>query len=96
MAPINQKYIKGYQSPFMNKNIHKAIVRRTRLRNRFLKEPIPINRLASKKQRNCCVSFMRENNKQYYVSLNVKYITDNKNFWIVVNQIFPKKYFFCE
>ena len=48
MAPIIQKHIRGNQSPFMNKNIHQAIMTRTRLRNRFLKEPIQMNRLAYK------------------------------------------------
>ena len=49
MAPIKQKHIKGNQSPFMNKDIHKDIMTRTRLRNRFLKEPTPMNRLAYEK-----------------------------------------------
>ena len=33
MAPIKQKHIRGNQSPFMNNDIHKAIMTRTRLRN---------------------------------------------------------------
>ena len=40
MAPIKQK---GNQSPFINKDIHKAMMTRTRLRNRFLEEPTPKN-----------------------------------------------------
>ena len=63
MAPIKQKHIRGNQSLFMNKDIHKAILTRTRLRNRFLKESTPMNRLVYKKQRNYCVSLMRENKK---------------------------------
>ena len=51
MAPIKQKHIRGNQFPFINKHIHKAIMNRTRLRNRFLKEPSQMNRLAYKKQR---------------------------------------------
>ena len=51
MAPIKQKHIRGNQFPFTNKHIHKAIMNRTRLRNRFLKEPSQMNRLAYKKQR---------------------------------------------
>ena len=52
MTPMKQKNIRGNQSPFMNKDIHKAIMTRTRLRNRFLKELTQMNRLACKKQRN--------------------------------------------
>ena len=52
----------------MNKDIHKAMMTRTRLRNKFLKEPTPMNKLAYRKQRNYSVSLMRENKKQYYFS----------------------------
>ena len=46
MAPIKQKHPIGNQSPFMNKDIHKAIMTRTRLRDRFLKGPTQMNILA--------------------------------------------------
>ena len=88
MAPIKQIYIRGNQSPFINKDIHKAIMTRMRLRNRFLKETTQMNRLAYKKQRNYCDSLMRQNKKQYYGSVNVNHITDNKNFWRVVKPNF--------
>ena len=91
MAPIKQKHIRGNQSPFMNKDIHKAIMTRTRLRNRFLKEPTQMNRLAYKKQRNYCVLLMRQNKKLYYGSLTVNHIIDNKNFWRVVKPNFSNK-----
>ena len=55
MAPIKQKHVRENQPPFMNKYIHKTIMNRTRLRNRFLKEPTQMNRLAYKKQINYCV-----------------------------------------
>ena len=91
MAPVKQKHTIGNHSPFMNKDIHKAIMTRTRLRNKFPKEPIPMNRLAYKKQRNYCVSLMRENKKQFHVCLNVNRITDNKNFLRVFKPNFPNK-----
>ena len=50
-----------------------------------------MNRLAYKKQRNYCVSLVRQNKKQYYGSLNVNQITDNKNFWRVVKPNFSNK-----
>ena len=64
MAPLKQKHIRTNHPPFMNKDIHKAIMTRTRLRNRFLKEPTPMNRLAYKKQMNYCISLMGEEKKQ--------------------------------
>ena len=75
----------------MNKDIHKAKMTRTRLRNRFVKQPTQMNRLVYKKQRNYCVSLMHQGKKQYYGSLNVNHITDNKNFWRVVKPNFSNK-----
>ena len=91
MAPVKQKTIRGNQSPFMNKGIQKAIMTGTRLRHRFLIEPTQMNRLAYKKQRNYYVWIVRQNKNQYYGSLNVNHITDNKNFWRVVKPNFPNK-----
>ena len=67
MAPIKQKQIRGNQSPFMNKDILKAIMTRTRSRNRFLKERTQMNRLAYKKQRSYCVSLTRQNKNNIMV-----------------------------
>ena len=36
-VPIKYRYLRSNQNPFMNKKISKAIMNRTRLRNRFLK-----------------------------------------------------------
>ena len=45
-APLKQKYVKANNSPFMNKTILKAIMKRTRLRNRFLKDMSDSNKVA--------------------------------------------------
>ena len=91
MSPIKQRHIRGNQSSFMNKDIHKAIMTRTRLRKRFLKEATEMNRPAYKKQRNYCFSLMRQSKKQYYGFLNVNHKPDNKNFWRVVKPNFSNK-----
>ena len=52
-----------------------------------------MNGLAYKKQRNYCVSLMRQSKKQYYGSLNVNHLTENKNFWRVVKPNFANKIF---
>lgn len=51
VVPIKQKYARGNQSPFINEDyIHKIIMIKARLRNRFLIKVSPMNRLAYKKQ----------------------------------------------
>ena len=36
-APIKRKYIRGNEVPFMTKDLHKAIMKRSKLRKMFLK-----------------------------------------------------------
>ena len=64
----------------MNNGISKAIMTRTRLRNRFLKNRSNGNRDLFRKQRNLCVSLLRKSKKDYFSKLNDKQRTDNKRF----------------
>ena len=59
-VPIKHKYLGSNQSPFMNKKISKAIMNRTRLRNRFLRTRSIRNKKAYNKQQNYCVSLIRK------------------------------------
>ena len=36
-APIKRKYIRANEAPFMTKDLHKGIMKRSKLRNKFLK-----------------------------------------------------------
>ena len=58
-----KKYVKGNQSPFMNKTLSKAIMLRTNLRNKFLKNRSNENKTNYVKQRNQCFS-SKENKKK--------------------------------
>ena len=50
-APRKIKFIRGNHSPFMNKKLSKATMKRTRLRNKFLRNKSPENRENFNKQR---------------------------------------------
>ena len=75
----------------MNKPLSKAIMVRTRLRNKFLKSKTTESREAYKKQRNYCVSLLRETKRCFYENLNPKFISDNKKFWMQVKPFFSDK-----
>ena len=51
-APMKRKYVRANEAPFMTKELHKAIMKRSRLRNKFLKNKNEINRNNYKVQRN--------------------------------------------
>ena len=61
--PKKKKYIRGNQSPFMsfmNKTLSKAIMLRTKLRNKFAKSRINEIKPYYMKQRDHCVSLLRK------------------------------------
>ena len=79
--PKKKKYVRGNQSPFMNKTLSKAIMLRTNPRNKFLKNRSNENKTNYVKQRNHCVSLLRKTKREYYSNLDGKKICDNKTFW---------------
>ena len=62
--------------PFMNKPLARADMKKSRLRNQFLKNRSKVNRINFIKQRNYCVSLLRKTKKQYYANLNEKDLAD--------------------
>ena len=75
----------------MNNEIVKAIMNRTRLRNRFLINSSNRNRHLFPKQRNLFLSLLTKSKKYYFSSLNEKQITDNKRFWKTVKPFLSNK-----
>ena len=80
-APMKEKYVRANNASFMNKALCKAIMNRSRAKNKFLKLPNDINKANYKKQRNYCVNLLRKEKKNYYKNLNIHNVIDNKQFW---------------
>ena len=51
---MKRKYFHANEAPFMTKELHKAIMKRSKLRNKYLKNKNAINRNNYKVQRNYC------------------------------------------
>ena len=90
-APSKKKSVRGNQSPFMNKELSKAIMTRSRLRNKFNKSKSIEDKIKYNKQRNFCVSLLRRTKRVYYENLDEKLITDNKKFWKTVKPFLSDK-----
>ena len=71
--------------------LSKAIMQRTRLRNKFLKNPTNQNRLTYTKQRNFCLLLLRKEKKEYFPNVNEKDITDNRKFWYTAKSFLSDK-----
>ena len=79
-VPMKEKYVRANNAPFMNKTLSKAIMTRSRLRNRFLRNPDMTNKMKYNKQRNYCVNLLKKEKRRYYKNLDLKVINDNKKF----------------
>ena len=90
-APRKKKYIRGNNKPFMTKALSKAIMQRTCLRNKFLKNPTNQNRLSYKKQIKFCLSLLIKEKKEYFANLNEKDITNNRKFWYTAKPFLSDK-----
>ena len=92
-APIKQRYVRANNSPFMNKSLSKAVMTRSRLRNKFLKDPSNENRARYTKYRNYCTGLFRKEKKLFYNNIDIKVVTDNRKFWKIIKPLFSEKHF---
>ena len=90
-APSKKKYTRANHLPFMNKELSKAVMKRTRLTNVYLRKRSDENRKKYSKQRNYCVSLLRRTKRKHYCSIDEKSITDNKKFWKTVKPFLSDK-----
>ena len=90
-APLKLKYVRINQSAFITKALRKEIMKRSRLRNRVIKQNSEFNIISYKRQRNLCTSLIRKAKKDFYSNLNPSNIVDNKRFWNSVKPLFSDK-----
>ena len=90
-APVKKKIQRFNNNPFMTKQLRKAIMHRSRLKNVFNKNRTPKTWDSYKKQRNFCVNLLRKTKKEYFENINVKDINDNKKFWKTIKPFFSNK-----
>ena len=95
-APKKLKYIRSNNCNFMTKELRKAIMNRSKLRNKFLKTRNKESKRRFKRQRNFCVSLLRKNKRRFFGKLNHRVISDNRKFWKTVGPVFSEKAFHKE
>ena len=91
LAPLKKRYIRAHNAPFMTKELCKAFMVRSRLRNKYMKIKTVESMEAYKNPRNYCTGLLRKTKKSYYENLNVTLITDNKTFWKYIKPLSSDK-----
>ena len=70
-TPLKQRVVQNNNEPFMTKSLHKATVKRSKLRNKFSKEKKSKNWSDYKQQRNYCSNLLKESKTGHFNNFNV-------------------------
>ena len=89
-APIKRRKIRGNQTPFMNKPLRQAIMRRSKLLNTFQKTKLSADWEKYRKQRNYCFKLCNEARKTYFNNMQSCNMSKN-NFWETLGPSFSEK-----
>ena len=85
---MKKKILRHNQSPFMTRDLRKAIMTRSRLKNAFNKKRTKQSWEKYKKQRNFVVKLLRRTKYEYFNKIDIKNLADNKTFWKTIKPFF--------
>ena len=71
-------------------------MKRSKLRNKYLRERTNEAKSLYNKQRNLCMSILHKNKTDYLGNLYNKIFTDNRQFWKTISPLFSEKAFHRE
>ena len=86
-APLKRRYIKANYAEYMDKELSQVKMKRSRLRNVYLKHRSEENRSAYKKQHTFCV-LLRKKKPDHFNNLDLHLVRDNKMFWKIIPSYF--------
>ena len=93
LAPLKVKKVPGNQGPFMSKELWKAIINKSKIRNKYQKWPSRENPLALKEAKKFCNKLTQSVKKSYFRKVTGKGFVNNKTFWNTVKPFLTTKGF---
>jgi len=90
-APLKEKMVRGNNSPFMTKELRKAIMNRSRLKKKYQNWPSRENFVIWKKQKNKCNKLLRKAKQNYFKNITENDLNGNKKFWNFVKPFLTNK-----
>ena len=89
-APMKKKVLRANDKPYMTKSLRKAIMKRSTLRNRYLKDNSDESLKIFKKQKNYTKRLAKRERTKYFANLDLNKYTDNIKFWNTVKPMFSR------
>ena len=90
---FKNKKLRGNQAKCMTKELRRAIMDRSRLKNKYLKWPSRENVLAYKKAKNICNLLNKKAKKDFFKKARSDGVISNTNFWSTVKPFLTSKGF---
>ena len=78
--PLKKELVRENHTPYITKDLRKAISTISRLKTKLIKNPSGINKKLQKRQRNKCVSIRKKSIKLYFSNIKSKGIVTNREF----------------
>ena len=90
-TPLKEKQVRRNHAPFMAKDLSKAVMEKSKARNKYLKWPSRENYLSHKKTKNKCNTLTRKAKKNFFREATKDGIMSNKKFWSTVKPFLTNK-----
>ena len=90
-APLKKKYLRANHASSVTKELRKAVMQKTGLRNIYLKQCTEATKVAYNQQRDKCASILKKSKRSYFESVDVKFVKDNEKFWKKISPLFSNK-----
>ena len=82
-APLKQKSVRGNHAPFMTRELSKAMMIKSKIKNSYVKWHSRENFVAYKKAKNKCNSLTRKAKRKFFKAATKSEIMSNRTFWKV-------------
>ena len=92
-ARLKTKRVRGNQSPFMTKELSKAVMNKSKTRNKHIKWSSRENFLAMKRAKNYCNNLTRTTKKNFFQRVTKSGFANNKKCWNTVKPFLTNKGF---
>ena len=83
-APLKQKQLRGNHAPFMTKDLSKAIMNKSKAKNRYLNWPSRENFISYKRTKNKRYSLTKKAKGDFFKKATKDRIMTSKKFWCIV------------
>ena len=92
-APLKTKRVRGNQSPFITKELSKAVMNKSKIRSKYIKWPSRENILAVTRAKNYRNNLTRTTKKNFFQRVTKNGFANNKKFWNTVKPFLTNKGF---